>query len=130
MLPYHRKQRLSSIVAVWALIVCGLWLGCSRDRETSDIVINDEPVLSIFTSSLFGVDFIDRNKGWAVGKLGGVVHTEDGGKNWWAEKSGIDFHLFDVCFADAQNGWAVGDMGSIIHTGDGGKNWHSQKSSQ
>ena len=128
MLPFHCKQRLSSTVAVWLLIVCGLWLGCGRDQGASDAIVSEEPILSIFTPSLFGVDFIDRDKGWAVGKLGGVIHTDDGGKNWWAEKSGIDVHLFDVCFADAQNGWAVGDMGSIIHTGDGGKNWNSQKS--
>jgi len=128
MLLFPRKQRLSRIVAVWVLIACGLWLGCSRDQGASDAVGSDEPTLSIFTSSLFGVDFIDREKGWAVGKLGGVVHTDDGGKNWWAEKSGIDVHLFDVCFADPQNGWAVGDMGSIIHTGNGGENWNSQKS--
>ena len=70
MLPFPCKKDSSSMVAVGVLIVCGLWLGCGRDQEASDAVVSDEPTLSVFTSSLFGVDFLDRDKGWAVGKLG------------------------------------------------------------
>ena len=39
MLPFHRKQRLSSLVAVGVLIVCGLWSGCSRDQGSSDATV-------------------------------------------------------------------------------------------
>ena len=129
MFPYHPEQRLCETFLTGVLIMlCGLWAGCSRDQGSTEVIPGSEPTVGIFTSSLFGLDFLDGEKGWAVGKLGGIAHTDDGGKNWWAEKSGIDFHLFDVCFADAQNGWAVGDMGSIIHTADGGANWDQQKS--
>ena len=129
MLSFNAKAKCAGCVFIVLLIVSSaLWIGCGREQGSSDFIIGDEPTLGIFTYSLFGLDFIDKKKGWAVGKLGGVVHTEDGGQNWWAQKSGIDFHLYDVKFIDAQNGWAVGNLGSIIHTSDAGNNWEIQKS--
>lgn len=110
------------------IVISAIWIGCGNRQESSDSKASDEATLGFFVSSLFGIDFIDNQKGWAVGKLGGVVHTDDGGQNWWTQASGIDFHLYDIEFIDANKGWAVGNLGSIIHTSDGGLNWTSQES--
>ena len=125
MLPLHSGQRLfrCAVLLTLFIMISAAGTGCGSGQDSSDVTASDERTLGIFTSSLFGLDFIDKNKGWAVGKLGGIIHTEDGGQNWWAQESDIDFHLYDVKFVDAKNGWAVGDMGSIIHTSDSGKNW-------
>ena len=72
MFPFHLKKRLCETFLAGVLIMlCGLWTGCSREQSVSEVISNSEPTLGIFTSSLFGVDFVDPDKGWAVGKLGG-----------------------------------------------------------
>jgi photosystem II stability/assembly factor-like uncharacterized protein len=37
---------------------------------------------------LHGVCFLDERRGWAVGELGCILHTEDGGLNWKAQQRG------------------------------------------
>ena len=130
MLPLHSGQRLfrCAVLLTFFIMISAVGIGCGSGQDSSDVTASDERTLGIFTSSLFGLDFIDKRKGWAVGKLGGIIHTEDGGQNWWAQESDVDFHLYDVKFVDAKNGWAVGNMGSLIHTSDGGQNWKSQES--
>ncbi len=75
------------------------------------------------TQSLYGIYFIDVNKGWAVGYNGTIIHTTNGGTNWTAQTSGITNHLFDVYFIDANNGFAVGEFGRVLKTTNGGTTW-------
>ena len=70
--------------------------------------------------------FISRDKGWAVGTRGVVIHTSDGGKTWVTQQSGTEKNLFSVSFVDDQHGWAVGEFGTIVHTANGGESWESQ----
>lgn len=81
-----------------------------------------------FSDDLFSVCFSDEKAGWACGRWGAVVHTEDGAKNWNVQNSGTDYTLSSISFVDRNNGWAVGDGGTIIHTKDGGVTWEKQKS--
>jgi photosystem II stability/assembly factor-like uncharacterized protein len=72
------------------------------------------------------VVFPDRQNGWAVGILGAIIHTTDGGKTWERQNSGTGKHLFSVSFPDKNNGWVAGDVMTLIHTSDGGKTWEPQ----
>ena len=74
-------------------------------------------------SGFFGADFIDANRGWAVGY--DIFRTGDGGQSWTFQLTPA-LPLRDVSFADAMSGWAVGDQGSILFTNDGGVNWTPQ----
>ena len=65
---------------------------------------------------------------WAVGDNGTIVHTNNGGKNWVAQRSMTSALLQGVAFADANDGWAVGNVGTILHTSNGGKTWAAQTS--
>jgi photosystem II stability/assembly factor-like uncharacterized protein len=85
-----------------------------------------QPQVSHTQEPLFSVDFVDAQHGWAVGRLGVIVHTDDGGNTWVAQDSLLDYHLFRVDFVDEEVGCAVGDWGSILTTTDGGKKWHSR----
>jgi photosystem II stability/assembly factor-like uncharacterized protein len=68
--------------------------------------------------------FSSPTKGWIVGEFGLVLHTEDGGRTWTAQRSGSDLpQLYSVKFIDDQRGWASGQAGSLIRTTDGGKRW-------
>jgi photosystem II stability/assembly factor-like uncharacterized protein len=65
---------------------------------------------------------------WAVGKEGAILHTEDGGRTWTAQTSGVRVDLNEVVFVTPQSGWAVGQVGAILHTEDGGRRWTTQSS--
>lgn len=73
-----------------------------------------------------GLDFVDPQHAWAVGGLGQVVHTSDGGSSWIRQTLTCDWpecpkRLYDVDFVDTQQGWISGE--GLYHTSDGGSHW-------
>jgi len=72
------------------------------------------------------VEFADERRGWAVGSRGALYATEDGGRTWRAQNSGVAADLLDVKFADARTGWAVGSGGLVLRTRDGGRTWQAE----
>jgi photosystem II stability/assembly factor-like uncharacterized protein len=92
---------------------------------------------------LTDVQFIG-NYGWAVGAMGTILRTIDGGRHWERVKIQSDADLNRVKFVTKEEGWASGGrirMGEtnesmrhderggyayIYHTTDGGKTWECQ----
>jgi len=60
--------------------------------------------------TLHSIDFVNATTGWAVGGMGTIVNTTDGGITWSTQISGTTERLFSVSFADANNGTAVGGV--------------------
>ncbi|UCH85246.1 MAG: T9SS type A sorting domain-containing protein [Candidatus Latescibacterota bacterium] len=79
-------------------------------------------------NELMGVSFTDALTGTAVGNLGTILRTTDGGASWSLQTSGTSARLFDVYFSDANTGTAVGSNGTILRTLDGGNSWSPQVS--
>jgi len=86
-----------------------------------------------------GVDFVDRNHGFAVGS-GTVLATADGGVTWVQQKvplnplppeaqiegiQAVPPDLVAVSFVDQKHGFAVG-ASTILSTTDGGQTWNSR----
>src|SRR5215472_14149316 len=59
----------------------------------------------------------------AVGDLGTIVRTTDGGATWKRIASGTTAGLLAVSFPDIDTGFAVGSQGTILRTLDGGATW-------
>tara|TARA_B100000809_G_C15115212_1_gene522153 strand:+ start:502 stop:1467 length:966 start_codon:yes stop_codon:yes gene_type:complete len=75
-------------------------------------------------TTLYDVDFIDNQQGWAVGYLGKIIQTSDGGETWAEQISGTTQTLNSVQFVDSNNGWAAANGNNeILRTTDGGTNW-------
>jgi photosystem II stability/assembly factor-like uncharacterized protein len=78
-------------------------------------------------NSLKNLVFTDNLNGWAVGDLGTVIHTSDGGQTWGIQKTGISNDLFSVTFPDKNHGWAlcIDDYYNsiILKTTNGGNYW-------
>lgn len=89
------------------------------DEMRSDAQLND-------------IAFVDPQRGWAVGDRGAVWHTDDGGRHWQLQPSGMACSLESVFFIDPNRGWAAGGFshpythsssGVVIFTQDGGRTW-------
>jgi photosystem II stability/assembly factor-like uncharacterized protein len=92
------------------------------------------------TVVLYGVYFVNANKGWVVGENGTILHTDDGGSTWTGQTAATAAKFRGVFFSDVNNGWATatqpihydiwGDPdnweASIWHTGNGGQTWVEQ----
>jgi len=78
-------------------------------------------------TDLWNVYFVDEKNGWIVGDLsrgaGTILYTNDGGKRWNKQNSGVDSQLFGVFFLDENNGWVVGSNGVILSTQNSGSKW-------
>ena len=78
-------------------------------------------------ATLTAVSFADAREGWAVGHLGVILHSADGGETWSVERIDPveDRPLFAVAFTDARNGVAVGLWSLMLRTRDGGRTWEA-----
>jgi photosystem II stability/assembly factor-like uncharacterized protein len=78
-------------------------------------------------NTLRSVKFISSEVGWAVGDVGTILKTTDGGNSWTFQSSGTTNWLWGVSFTDLNNGTAVGDGGIILRTTNGGTTWDNNQ---
>jgi len=64
----------------------------------------------------------------AVGNVGTILRSDDGGGTWTLQSSGTTQSLYGVSFVNANTGTVVGDSGTILRTEDGGATWTAQSS--
>jgi len=81
-------------------------------------------------NTLRDIYVFNKDTAVAVGDLGTVIKTTDGGISWDVQHhaGGSGVQLNSVSFIDAQNGWAAGgtyssDNNVLLKTIDGGKTW-------
>ncbi len=74
---------------------------------------------------LLDTHFISENEGWAVGKNGLIMYTNNGGISWDIQHKDSDKMFWSIFFIDENEGWAVG-WSDIYHTTDKGENWEKQ----
>ncbi|MFZ1729581.1 MAG: YCF48-related protein [Bacteroidota bacterium] len=78
-------------------------------------------------NDLWNVSFAPGSgTGWAVGGIGMILKTNDGGASWQIQESGREDFLRGVEAIDAQTAWVVGDNGTVLKTTDGGTSWPPQ----
>ncbi|MDX2041829.1 MAG: YCF48-related protein [Acidobacteriota bacterium] len=75
---------------------------------------------------LLRMAFADERIGWAVGELGTIQATADGGATWKLQVIQSRKILNDISAIDAQRAWIVGAAGLALHTEDGGQSWKEQ----
>ncbi len=83
--------------------------------------------------TIFDASYADANTGWAVGELGCITKTTNGGATWTVKSLPIytgngltNFRptLNQVQFISTSVGYAVGANATIIKTTDGGTTWN------
>jgi photosystem II stability/assembly factor-like uncharacterized protein len=64
--------------------------------------------------SLLGVWMATASEGWAVGPLGTILHTVDGGATWTREPFSSQQTLVGIWGTDRSNVYAVGTAGTVL----------------
>lgn len=127
----------------WAWMLAGVLVGASSPRASAQQAGAFDPSSAPTyarsmqeDAELTDVCFVDPQRGWAVGDRGVIWHTDDGGKRWTLQTSGVTCRLESVCFIDSENGWAAGGtfhpythatQGVLLKTHDGGQTWLQDK---
>ncbi len=76
------------------------------------------------SETIFDICFADSDHGWATSWGGGIFHTQDEGKTWEEQESGLKYEWMNaVDFIDRSTGWIAGGDGTILKTTDGGNQW-------
>jgi photosystem II stability/assembly factor-like uncharacterized protein len=73
--------------------------------------------------NLYGTCFVTEDEGWAVGDLGRIFHTTNGGHQWEIQDSGTKRPFVAINCVDKNTLYAAGQAGQIAKTVDGGKTW-------
>jgi photosystem II stability/assembly factor-like uncharacterized protein len=75
-------------------------------------------------NTLYSIAVIDSSTAIAVGDLGTVIKTTNGGATWNVRQNvcGVSSFLYNVYFLDKLHGWASGGK-YLLQTQDGGETW-------
>jgi photosystem II stability/assembly factor-like uncharacterized protein len=76
---------------------------------------------------LHDVYFFDATQGVAVGEVGLILRTTDGGAGWHGVTSGVEDTLRSVSFSGV-NGISGGDSQTILYSTDAGASWEISQS--
>jgi photosystem II stability/assembly factor-like uncharacterized protein len=76
--------------------------------------------------TLQAIALLDERTAVAVGNLGLILHTVDGGATWQRRHSGTLLTLSGIAFPDASRGLVVGEGGTVLSTFDGGVTWRRE----
>src|SRR5574338_1233542 len=68
-----------------------------------------------------GIHFVNTDTGWAVGDLGALIKTTDGGQSWITEETGRTTPIIKVRSVNSQVVIASGFGGLILRSTDGGE---------
>ncbi|MCP4717033.1 MAG: hypothetical protein GY868_18050 [Deltaproteobacteria bacterium] len=119
------QVRIVLIVIIMALfIVASYWY---MQETTGKVGVVKEQKWRLH-DQLLDVSFAEETAGWAVGRNGTVLCSEDGGKSWAYQRSNTNRDLMGVFAINKENSCAVGTASTIMLTQDGGKNWRHIKS--
>jgi photosystem II stability/assembly factor-like uncharacterized protein len=91
-------------------------------KDTLEIEEPKPPPDPILLRMAFANDLI----GWAVGELGTIQTTTNGGATWKLQVIQSRKILNDISAIDAQQAWIVGAGGFALRTEDGGQTWNEQ----
>jgi photosystem II stability/assembly factor-like uncharacterized protein len=74
-------------------------------------------------NTLYAVDFVDNNTGYAAGNYGTILKTTDNGNNWIKLNTNISNKFTSLDFIDSNTGYAGGGDQLLMKTTDAGQTW-------
>ena len=73
--------------------------------------------------------YTDTTNIWVCGGNGTIIHTSNGGLNWFKQNTNTDFQILSMSFINNRLGWAIANKLNyanpvIYKTTNGGNNWN------
>lgn len=96
-------------------------------KSTQDTVQIEEPKPPP-DPVLLRIAFANDRVGWAVGELGTIQATKDGGATWQLQPAPTQKLLYAVMALDEKQACIVGASGLVLRTTNGGQTWREQPS--
>lgn len=94
-------------------------------KRSTDGGVNWTDVLSNTGGTIWGLDFVDEQTGYASGANGQLYKTIDAGLNWTPQISNTNVRLWSISFLNENTGFASGSNGIVLKTTNAGSNWNS-----
>ncbi|MBC8042686.1 MAG: T9SS type A sorting domain-containing protein [Rhizobacter sp.] len=88
--------------------------------NVSSSVTNLDNITAPLTTDLLSVEFVDETIGYACGKNGVILQTNDGGLSWRQQPSGTTADINDIAVSANGTGNAVGSGTTALITNNGG----------
>ena len=76
-------------------------------------------------NTLYAMDFVDDNTGYAAGTFGTILKTTDNGGEWAKLNTGISDQLMSLDFVNANTGFAGGNDQLLLKTTNAGQTWNN-----
>jgi hypothetical protein len=76
------------------------------------------------TNDLHAIHFADTRTGYAVGKEGTILKTQNEGRTWYKLAPGVESDVNGVWFISPDTGFCVGDHSLFLQTVNGGHSWN------
>ena len=123
------KNLLPELLKRVALFFALFILGSQSFSQTNWNFMSPKPM----GFTIYDASYVDANNGWAVGEVGSIAKTTNGGISWTYKSLPIytgngltNFRptLNQVQFVSTSVGYAVGSNATIIKTTDGGTTWN------
>ena len=115
----------SMTTKIWAVLspvlVVAALTALSRVRLDVPRVVIDPPVIET-RDRFMGLAVVD-DVVWVVGKDGKIIRSEDGGKTWARQVTGLHENFQSIAAWDSQRAVVVANEGKGLVTADGGQTW-------
>jgi photosystem II stability/assembly factor-like uncharacterized protein len=105
----------------------GIWQESQAIVRTTDGGATWTLLRSGSDRQLRAISPVDANNWIAVGRIGTILQTMDGGDTWMVRNGRTPESLYGMLL-DGSSATVVGDNGTILITGDGGETWNLQSS--
>jgi len=115
---------LNFIPRVMPVLIIGGLLYAGFFVKAEAVITKVEPKAIERRDNFISVAAPSDQVAWAAGTAGKVVHTEDGGKTWTAQKTKTLENLQGIAAFDDKNAIVVGNRSVILYTADGGATWN------
>lgn len=117
------QRLLSAMTSALPVVIIGglLYAGFFVKPQVSTVGV--QPPVIEKRDRFYGLATPTDEVVWAAGNHGKIVLSQDAGKSWTPQPTGVDVHLQSIASWDAQRAVAVGNGGVVIVTADGGLTW-------
>lgn len=99
------------VVVIGALLLIAALAACGGDPAPPENPFGEPPAAAAGVHA------------WAVGEVGAVLVTADGGASWTRRSFFLPQRGVDVDFPSQSDGWLVTDAGTVLSSGDAGVTW-------